>query len=88
MNVSFTVVASGSNLNYQWQNDSGDLPGSMAATLDVINVMEGDAGEYRCVVSNAVGSVMSMAAQLSIRKFREVSSSLGTIGFGYNDWDV
>ncbi|MBQ1410967.1 MAG: leucine-rich repeat protein [Oscillospiraceae bacterium] len=70
--ASFTVVATGDDLSYQWQykkpnsnswvNWSGKTAAS--ATAKATNVNNGY--QYRCVVSNIAGSVASEAATLSL----------------------
>ena len=70
----FTVVATGSDLTYQWQRNGGNLTddtkysGTTAATLTVMNVMEEDEGSFTCVVTNANDSVVSSAEELTVRK--------------------
>ena len=72
--ITFTVVANGSDLTYQWQRngvnltDVGKYSGTTTATLTVTNVMEEDEGNFTCVVTNAVDSVTSSAAHLTVRK--------------------
>jgi hypothetical protein len=73
--VMFTVEAMGSNLTYQWQRDMSDIAdgaayaGTATSTLTVLDAREGDEGSYRCLVTNAVDSAPSEAAQLTVRKF-------------------
>ncbi|HWA27416.1 MAG TPA: pectinesterase family protein [Lacunisphaera sp.] len=65
-NVDFTVVASGSGNNYQWQKDGATLGGATSATLSLTNVQLADAGSYAVTVSNAFGSTLSTAATLTV----------------------
>ncbi len=75
--TSFSVAATGSGtITYQWQKnpgaswanlaDGGHYSGSATPTLTVSNVDNNDAASYRCVVSNAYGSVNSSAAALTV----------------------
>ncbi len=64
--VTFTVVATGSNLTYQWQKDGSDISGATSDTYTITGVTANDAGSYTCVVSGDCGSVTSDAAILSI----------------------
>ena len=65
--VSFTVAALGEPpLSYQWQKDGGDIGGATSATLAIAPVALGDAGSYRCVVTNGLGKATSNAAVLSV----------------------
>src|ERR1043166_5224463 len=49
--ASFTVVAGGGPLSFQWQKDRVNLPGATNATLTISNTVLGDAGDYTVVVS-------------------------------------
>ncbi len=67
------VAVSGARpLSYQWQKngtnlvDGGNLAGSTNRTLTVANVAPADAGAYSVTVSNALGSVTSAAAHLTV----------------------
>ncbi len=67
----FTVVASGSALEYQWErNDAGawaPIAGETGASYTVATVVAGDDGaQFRCVVSNACGAATSAAAMLNV----------------------
>ena len=72
--ITFTVIATGSDLTYQWQRNGMNLTddtkysGTTTATLTAMNVMEEDEGNFTCVVTNAVDSVTSSAAPLTVRK--------------------
>ncbi|MCG3125627.1 MAG: hypothetical protein CHACPFDD_00452 [Phycisphaerae bacterium] len=73
--TTFTVVANGTPpLSYQWQKDTVDIGGATSATLNIDPVDTGDAGSYRCVVTNACGSATSNAATLTVN----VAPSVGT----------
>ena len=66
--ASFTVGASGTApLYFQWYyNTNTPLAGKTGSTLTLTNVQFGDAGGYSVLVSNAVGSVTSVVAQLVV----------------------
>jgi hypothetical protein len=65
--ASFSVVASGVPVpTYQWQKDGLNLAGATSATWSIPSVSSADAGTYRVVVTNAVGSVTSDGAVLSV----------------------
>ena len=59
--VSFTVVASGSDLTYQWQFNGSNLPGATGSTLNLTGVQLADAGSYTVLVTNPGGTVASTA---------------------------
>jgi len=66
----FTVVASGAT-SYQWFKDGGAISdarylGVNTSQLRITNTIAADAGIYTVVVSNAVGSLTSNAASLTI----------------------
>lgn len=63
----FAVSASGSGpLAYQWRKDGVALAGATNATLTLSAVQTAQAGSYTVVVSNALGSVTSNAATLTV----------------------
>lgn len=69
--ATFTVLASGSSLNYQWQagpvgggiytniSNGGQFSGANAASLTISNVTTNNALDYVVIVSNTGGSVTS-----------------------------
>lgn len=66
-NVSFLVAANGTTpLSYQWQLNGANLGGATSATLSLTGVTLGQAGNYRCVVTNAAGSATSSEAILTV----------------------
>ncbi len=69
--VTFSVSASGSTpKSYQWQLDIGsgysNVEGATSYTYTIDAVTLGDAGTYRCVVSNNCGTAYSNGAILTI----------------------
>ena len=71
--TSFTLVASGSDpLSYQWRKNSlnlandGHFSGTDTDTLEINGADATDATSYRCVVSNAYGSITSSPALLTL----------------------
>lgn len=66
-NVSLSVVADGSEpFNFQWRKNGTPVAGATAVTFELRNVQAADAGEYRVVVSNSLGSTVSDTAILSV----------------------
>ena len=68
-NVSLTCEADGtSSYNWERQNDviPSDSTGVNTYTLTLINLQPEDAGNYRCVATNASGSSESNYASLII----------------------
>ncbi|MBI5768786.1 MAG: putative Ig domain-containing protein [Verrucomicrobia bacterium] len=66
--ASFWVAATGTApLRYQWQKNGADLPGATANWLTAPAVTAADnSATFRCVVTNANGSVTSPAATLTV----------------------
>ena len=56
--------------SYYWERQSGSFPsgavGVKTNTLTIINLQEEDAGNYRCVATNASGSSYSQYSDLVI----------------------
>jgi len=66
-NATFTVTASGATtLYYQWRFGGGELSGATTSALAITNAQPVNAGSYTVVVTNAVGSVTSSPATLSV----------------------
>jgi parallel beta-helix repeat protein len=53
-------------LTYQWQLNSTNLPGATNASLGISNVQSNQAGVYNVVIANAVTSVVSSNAMLTV----------------------
>jgi hypothetical protein len=72
-NATFAVVASGDPpLSYLWRkggvplSDGGRLSGTTTPSLTISNLVMSDAGQYSVLVANAIGSVLSSNATLSV----------------------
>ncbi len=72
--VSFSVTASGVDLNYQWQFNGTNLMGETSSKLTLSNVVPQQAGNYSVVVSNSVGTLTSAPAALTITGVLRISS--------------
>lgn len=64
--ATFSVVASGGKLSYQWRKDGLAVPGLTAAKFTFAPAYATHAGSYDVVVSNSLGSVTSTAAVLTV----------------------
>jgi len=62
----FSVAARGSLLSYQWFLNGTQVPGATNSALVLYDVATNQAGSYAVVITNAVGSVTSAPALLSV----------------------
>lgn len=85
LNASFTVIASGTPINYQWQRSTNnganftDVAGATNTTLNLTAVPQADSGhQFRVVLTNSAGSVTSTAALLTVNPAPLLSSIIFT----------
>lgn len=65
--ATFSVVATGTDLKYQWQKGTIDITGATASTYSIAAVTSGENGTtYRCVVRNAADTIESNPATLTV----------------------
>jgi hypothetical protein len=64
--VTFSIVATGTNLTYQWQKDGVDITGATQKDLTITSAAISDAGDYICIVKGDVDTVPSNAAKLTV----------------------
>lgn len=64
--VTLTSVFTGSSLNYQWSFNNAVLPGATNSALVFTNVTAANSGIYFVVASNALGSVTSSVAAVTV----------------------
>ena len=66
-NAAFQVSAAGTTpLNYQWMFNGAPITGATASALALNNVKTNQAGGYGVIVTNAVGSITSVLANLTV----------------------
>ena len=75
--VTFSVVAKGEPLNYQWFMGDDKIFGATQATLTLENVTLVNEGTYNCLISNRAGNITSDTVFLIVCKY--------TL-FNYNFW--
>ena len=63
--ATFSVVASGAGLTYQWRKNGSNIAGATAASYTIPSVVAGDAGNYDVVVTSGC-SVTSNTASLTV----------------------
>ena len=66
-NVTFEVLISGAGpFTYQWRRDGTSIPGATTASYTLTNVQLTNAGTYNVLVANALASVFSSNAVLTV----------------------
>ena len=65
--VQFSVTATGTEpFTYQWQRNSQNIPAATGPTFSIASAQLTNAGDYRVIVGNFVGSATSLAAKLTV----------------------
>ena len=77
--VTFTVLASGHNLSYQWRKNGAFITGATSQSYTIPYLTPSDAAQYSVFVSNSYGFAISGNAQLSV-------TFTDTDGDGIQDW--
>jgi len=86
--VSLSVTANGTTpLEFQWEKSANNtdfvaLPGANAATLEIPSVTVADAGFYRLVVTNSVGTATSNSAALTVAPVIAAAPSAAIVSAG------
>ena len=82
-NVSFTVVASGTGLAYQWNKNGltltngGNISGATTNILSISNISTTDYGNYNCDITGTCGNVSTDVAVLTILTSVDVLTKYG-----------
>ena len=79
--VSISLLATGSNLTYQWTKDGVVVPGAGTGVLSLTGVTTGQSGTYVCTVSGDCGSVISQPFVLTVKADPILSVQLGSTPF-------
>jgi alpha-tubulin suppressor-like RCC1 family protein len=65
--ATFSVVATGTRLSYQWQRGTTNIAGATGSTYTTpVTVLTDDGATFRVVVTNAAGTATSAAATLTV----------------------
>lgn len=64
--ATFTVIATGTGLTYQWYKGTSPLGGKTGTTLTLTNVTVADVGTYNVVISNICGNSVTNSATLAL----------------------
>jgi len=65
-NATFTVLASGPSLNYQWLFNGNAISNATSSSYTRTNAQPANAGDYSVVVTNSSGSATSAVALLTV----------------------
>ena len=65
-NVTFTVSAEGTDLNYRWYKNGVAIDGANGASYTFTAALGDNGAKYACVVSNSAGTVKSNEATLTV----------------------
>lgn len=64
--INLSVAVTGTAPTYQWKKDGVEIAGATSATYSKLNASLTDAGNYTCVVANAINSVNSESALVTV----------------------
>ncbi|HEX2734315.1 MAG TPA: lectin-like protein [Polyangiaceae bacterium] len=64
--ASFSVTATGTGLSYQWQRNGTNIAGATASTYSLTTTLANNGQQFRVIVTNAAGSVISSTATLTV----------------------
>lgn len=64
--ATFTVVATGSFLQYQWRKAGVDIPGANTSVFSIPNAQPTDIASYSVFITNIVGTALSSNASLAL----------------------
>ncbi len=65
--ITLSVTATGTPApTFQWQRNGANLPGATGSSLPIINAVQGNAGTYHVIATNAGGSIPSTPTALDV----------------------
>ncbi|HLO40390.1 MAG TPA: S8 family serine peptidase [Phycisphaerales bacterium] len=73
--ASFSVIASGTGLTYQWKKDGDEIDGATGSSYNIPSATLFDEGEYSVVVTGTCGSIESQSATLSVNCLADFDGS-------------
>ncbi|WP_195763697.1 DUF3500 domain-containing protein [Duganella guangzhouensis] len=74
--ATFTVVATGNSLTYQWRKSGVAISGATGTSYTISPVAATDAGSFDVVVTNSAGSVTSSTVTLTVSSTTTADSAL------------
>ncbi|MBI1765773.1 MAG: hypothetical protein HYR56_30580 [Acidobacteria bacterium] len=72
--ATFSVIATGTGLSYQWRKNGGNIPGATNNSFTIAAVSSNDAGSYDVVVSGTCNSLASRIATLTVNASTKITS--------------
>ena len=76
--ATFTVIATGTPLRYQWQKDGIDISGANSNTYTTPAIVSGDNNAvFTVLVSNSAGTVTSSSAIITVNRYSLVANASG-----------
>jgi Bacterial TSP3 repeat len=64
--VTFSVVAGGDDLSYQWTFNGTNIYGATGSSYTIDNANSYNAGDYACIITSAAGSATTQTASLIV----------------------
>jgi|GEM_PF-1015239 len=64
--TTFTVVATGSNLTYQWKKNGVNIPGATSSSYTIASAALSSAANYSCDVKNSLAVATTISAELYV----------------------
>ena len=77
--ATFTVVATGTGLTYQWRKSSIAIPGATGTSYTISSVALGDAGNYDVVITGTCGTMTSNTVTLTVNTAPVITSQPSNI---------
>ncbi len=78
--VTLTVAATSTIAKtYQWQKDGVDITDATDSSYDITSATIDNAGDYRCIVSNASGSDTSIVATITVNSTVEITANPSSV---------
>ena len=84
--ASFSVVATGTGLTYQWRKNGSNISGATSTTYSIPSNLSADAGNYDVLISLSGCSVASNVATLTITTTNQWNGITNTDWFNGSNW--
>ena len=80
--ISYSVTASGSPLNYQWQHNGSPLPNATNSTFTIASAQPSDSGNYDVLVTNNFYAVTSIVVSVTVTNLAIITQPV-SVAAGY-----